>query len=396
MTQTLTYKNDTGATGTYIQQDVALDGVTLLQSAGDITSVVLKITWNAPYDWQHSECYVNDPDGSTHYMFTAGSLPFGSGVRTDTLTIASGSFPSSIDGVWEFYLDDQMGGSNTLDEVVIDVEVTSANMPTTYGEIIWHNADDYQGGIDVSGNARHVYPANSASIVTQTGSTGTHAFDFNGTDQFWGDDTLTSTAGTATMSVSAWFRHNGTSGIQVIACNHGSNKGQWSLYRSGTSVYFYAGYYLQFVSGGSDAELFYAGGVANSSNTWYHVCVLWDGGEASLDKVKMFIDGTQIASTISTRATYGSGLTVLPAGSVSGPHPPYTIGALQECSIGGGPTGTLLYPFAGQVDAVRSWSSVLTADDIAWVSSGRNVAGGPTSFKSYFIQNSNPVGFTNA
>ena len=66
MTQTLAFDNTTGGSGSYIQSDAEIAGVSLLQTAADITSIVLKITWSAPSNWQDSECYVFDPDYGTH------------------------------------------------------------------------------------------------------------------------------------------------------------------------------------------------------------------------------------------------------------------------------------------------------------------------------------------
>ena len=386
MTQTLTYKNDTGATGTYIQQDVDLDGVSLLQSAGDITSVVLKITWNAPYDWQHSECYVNDPDGSTHYMFTAGSLPFGSGVRTDTLTIASGSFPSSIDGVWEFYLDDQMGGSNTLTEVIVEVLVTSANMPATYGESLWWNGEAYPGGIDLSGYAGHIYPQNGATIVADSGSGGSYAYSFDGVDDVWSDGGNASFDNNSTMSVSAWLKHNGTSGQQMIVCNHGGYKGNWQLYRSGHKLFMYMAHFSYPATNSIASLTLEVSNVLPTAATWYHVAAGFDGSLTMADRLKLYVDGSQVAGTTVPNWSLG-GLTAVPYATIIGSLPPQAIGGMVEVSVLGTPSGNIYFPFDGLVDDARAWpNTVLTADDLTWLASARGVAGGPPDWLPYFAQ----------
>lgn len=384
MTQILTYKNDTGASGTYIQEDIGVDGVSLLQAAGDITSVVLKITWTAPYDWQHSECYVTDPDYSTHYIFSAGSLPFGSGQRTDTLTIAPASLPASIDGTWEFYLDDQMGGSNVLDEISVEVNVTSANMPATYGETSWWNGEAYAGGIDLTNNAHPIYPQNGATIVADSGSGGSYAYSFDGVDDVWSDASNTSFDNNSEMSISAWIKHDGTSGKQMIFCNHGYAKGNFQFYRDGDSLGFYLGYYDRAYSTAEPGMMLEVASVLPTSSTWYHVAATFDGTLAPGSRLKLFVD--DVAKTGTTQV-YNGGLTSVPQASVSGIWPPQGVGGLVEVSLYGTPSGTIRHPFDGLVDDARAWPNyVLTADDLTWLASARGVAGGPADWLPYFAQ----------
>ena len=384
MTQTLIYENSAGATGTFIQADVEVDGVSLLQSAGDITSVVLKITWTAPYDWQHSECYVSDPDGSTHYIFSAGSLPFGSGQRTDTLTISSGSFPSAINGTWEFYLDDQMGSTNTLDAVSVDVLVTSANMPATYGESAWWNGEAYSGGIDLTNSAHPIYPQNGATIVADTGSGGSNAYSFDGIDDVWSDDSNTSFNGNSEMSISAWLKHDGTTGKQMIFCNHGYRKGNFQLYRDGDAIGFYLGYYDRSFDTSSAGMLLEIPSVLSTSATWYHVAATFDGSVTLGARLKIYVDDVEVTGTTQV---YNGGLSTIPYASVSGISPPQAIGGLVDVSLYGTPSGTIRHPFDGLVDDARAWPSyILSADDITWLASGRGVAGGPPDWLPYFAQ----------
>ena len=384
MTQTLRYLNDTGSSGTNIQEDVDVDGVSLLNSAGDVTGIVLSITWTAPYDWQHSECYVTDPDYNTHYIFSAGSLPFGSGQRTDTLTIVPASFPTSIDGTWEFYLDDQMGGSNTLDEISVDIEVTSANMPATYGETAWWNGEAYAGGIDLTNNAHPIYPQNGATIVADSGSGGSYAYSFDGVDDVWSNGTNTSFSNNSTMSLSAWLKHDGTTGKQMIFCNHGYVKGNFQLYRDGDALGFYLGYYDRSYSTFGAGMLLEVASVLPTSSTWYHVAAIFDGSLATGSRLKLYVDDVQGSGVVQS---YNGGLTTVPSSSVGGYSPPQAIGGLVETATGGTPTGTIRYSFDGLVDDARAWpNTVLTADDLTWLASARGVAGGPPDWLPYFAQ----------
>ena len=392
MTETLVYKNTTGATGSSIQADVEVAGVSQLLSAGDITSVVLKITWSPQSDWQNSDCYVYDPDYNQHDLFYSGTLPSGSGQRTDSFTVVSSSFPSTMEGTWEFYLDNQMYGSNTLDNVVVEVLVTSTKMPTTYGESVWWNGKAYAGGIDLSTNAGHIYPQNGATIVADTGSGGAYAYSFDGVDDVWSDD------GNSTMSVSAWLKHDGTSGKQMIVCNHGGYKGNWQLYRNGDELGMYMGFFAYPASGSASLTI-NVSSVLPTSATWYHVAAIFDGSLTEADRIKLYVDGVQVSGTTVPNPTHG-GLTTVPNATVVGPLPPQAIGGMVEVSTYGTPTGTIYFPFDGLVDDARAWpNTVLSAADLTWLASGRGVAGGPSSssFKPYLpALSSTIVGFPNA
>ena len=396
MTQTLAFDNTTGGSGSYIQSDAEIAGVSLLQTAADITSIVLKITWSAPSNWQDSECYVFDPDYGTHYLFSMGSLPSGSGVRTDTLTIASGSFPSSIDGNWEFYLDDQMGGSNTLTEVIVEVLVTSANMPTTYGETNWYNGEAYQGGIDLSGNGDHAYALNGATIVADTGASGAYAFSFDGTDDIWRDSDTTAYTGNTEMSISCWIKHDGIGGSakQVFYCNHSYNKGQWQFYRSSTDLGFFLGHYDPVVGSDTSNKL-ECSNVLPNSGQWYHVAAIFDGSELLADRIKLYVDGVVVSGTASD---VNGGFTAIPSGNVVGAKARQAMGGIAEMTVGGSITGVVRYPFDGLVDDARGFPNYkFTSGDLTWLSSARGVAGGPTAFSPFYqIPGSTITGFPNA
>tara|TARA_R100000742_G_C4271968_1_gene91029 strand:- start:102 stop:1283 length:1182 start_codon:yes stop_codon:yes gene_type:complete len=393
MTQTLIYENLTNQSGQSVQSDVEVDGADLLLAASDITGIELSITWDNQSSWQGCECYVIDPDGSYHYIFNSGSLPFGSGTRTDTLQINSGSFPSSVDGTWEFYLSDQMFGTVTLDEVSVELQVTSANMPATYGENLWWNGEAYQGGIDLTNNSRHLYPQNGASIVASTGSGGTHAFSFDGVNDVWSDGGNTGFDNLTTCSWSCWVNPSSLATKGMIYCNHGYRKGNWQIYLSGATVNLFIGYYDPGFSS-SDAMRVYANTI-NSTNTWYHIAITFDGSQSLADRVKIYIDDQPEVTTV---IEYGNGVTAIPNGSVSGQPAPQAVGGLVDVSLAGAPSGTIRYPLNGLADDCRAFPSyVLTSSDITWLESARGVAGGPpASFKSYFRTPPSIVGFPNA
>lgn len=371
----LEYENDTFQQGQSLQSDVEVAGTSFLQTDGDVTQITLLINWDSQTSWQGVGAYVIDPDGTTHDIFTAGSLPFGTGIRQDTVVLQSGSFPTTIDGTWEFYIDDQMFNSVDLRFVQVWVTCTNQNMPVTYSESIWHNADAYRGGIDLTDNQRHVYPSNGATIAADSGSGGTDAFSFDGTDDVWQDPDGNTTLDNATTgSWSMWVKPDQLTTKKMIFCNHGYRKGSWQIYLSGSTVNFFAGYWdPTFAS--SDGMRTYANSI-NTAGQWYHIVIIFDGSEPLADRVKIWIDD-QAESTTNTE--YGNGITALPYSTIAGAKPPLAVGGLVDTSLGGVPSGTIRYPFDGLVDDVRAWAGYkLTTDDISWLYSGRGGAGGPS------------------
>lgn len=391
MTQNLDYENSTQKQGQSLQSDVEVDGVNLLQTDGDVDEISLGIQWSSSVSWQGVEAYVIDPDGTQHDIFTAGSLPFGSGQRSDSITLQTADFPTSIDGTWEFYIADQMFNNVDLFEVSVIVKCTNANMPATYSETVWHNADAYRGGIDLTNNQRHVYPLNGATITADSGSGGTNAFSFDGTDDVWqhpeGNTTFDNVT---TCSWSMWVKPDQLTTKKMVYCNHGYRKGNWQVYLNGATVNFFVGYYDPGFSS-SDGMRTYANTI-NTSNQWYHIAAVFDGSEPLADRIKIWIDNQ---SETTTNIEYGNGVTSIPATNpITGVAAPLSIGGLVDVSLGGVPSGTIRFPFDGLVDDCRCWPNYkLTADDRTWLYSGRGVAGGPVVFKPYFIPQNQTAGF---
>jgi hypothetical protein len=118
---TYTYTNSTSQSGYSVQQDVSVSNLDSVSS--NITRITLSVTFSSS-SWQGIECYVTDPDGGSHYIFNSGSLPFGSGSRTETLVVSSSNYPSSFDGTWEFHLSDMMMNSITVSSASVIAEVS--------------------------------------------------------------------------------------------------------------------------------------------------------------------------------------------------------------------------------------------------------------------------------
>lgn len=389
MVQILYYQNQTQKQGQTLQSDVEVDGVDLMLADNEVDEVHLNISWSSSTSWQGVGAYVIDPDGTQHDIFTVGSLPFGTGQRNDGIVLQPIDYPSTIDGTWEFYIEDQMFNNVDLFSVTVGPRVNSANMPATYSETTWHNADDYRGGIDLTNNQLHVYPENGASIVADTGSGGANAFSFDGIDDVWQNpEGNGSFDGASTCSWSMWVKPASLSSKGMIFANHGYRKGNWQCYLSGATVNLFLGYFDPSFSS-SDGLRVYANSI-NTTNVWYHIAIVFDGSEPLADRVKIWIDNQ---SETTTEIEYVNGITTVPPASVSGPDPPLGVGGMVDVSLGGVPSGTIRNTFDGLVDDCRAWANYkLTADDRDWLFSGRGGAGGPVVFKPFFITPQNAKG----
>jgi hypothetical protein len=383
MTQNLNYENATQKQGQSLQSDVDVDGVNLLQTDGDVDEISLGIQWSSSVSWQGVEAYVIDPDGTQHDIFTAGSLPFGSGQRSDAITLQTADFPTSIDGTWEFYIADQMFNNVDLFEVSVIVKCTNANMPATYNEISWYGGGWYAGGIDLSNNGNHVYPFNNASIIADTASGGSYAFSFSSASiQRWSDGPIADYNGQSQWSVSAWVKPAQTvASKQIIFCNHGYVRGNFQLYQTGDEFALFIGYFDPVASSG-DSEKIQTTNVNITAGNWYNITATFDG--TASPKLNLYVD--DVAVSVS-RSTGGTGLTAMPFNSIAGAAPDQTIGAMKRAT-----SSTIYYPFDGEIDACRTVNSVYTSDDVTWLASARDAAGGPVVFKPYFIPQNQTAG----
>ncbi len=388
MSQDLEYNNDSGSTGSAIQVDVAVEGIDDVLGASLVDAIVLSLSWTPQFDASFCEGYVIDPDGTQHTLFNYGQLPSGTSPRVDSITLTSGSYPTSGNGAWEFYLNDSYGGSNSVSDALVKFEVTDTLMPATYGESIWYNGKQYPAGIDLTNNQRHVYPDNGAAMVNDTAFGGVKAFEFDGTDDVYSDSANATLNGVATCSWSMWVKPASLANKGMIFCNHGYRKGNFQCYLSGSTVNLLLAYFDPAYTT-PDGMRVYANSI-NTANQWYHIAMTFDGNEPVADRVRIWIDDQEETTTTTE---YGSGTTTVPYNNIAGTGPPVAIGGLVDTSLGGNPSGTIRYPLDGRVDDCRVFPSYkLTTDDITWLSSGRGVAGGPPDFRAFYLQNQSPLG----
>lgn len=391
MSQDLEYNNGSGASGSAIQVDVSVDGIDDVLGASLVDAIVLSLSWTPQFDASFCEGYVVDPDGTQHTLFSYGQLPSGTSPRVDSITLTSGSYPTSGDGAWEFYLNDSYGGSNSVSDAEVKFEVTDTLMPATYGETCWWNGKAYPAGIDLTNNQRHAYPIDGAAMVNDSAHGGVKAFEFDGVDDVYRDSINNAYNNLATMSWSCWLKPGSTttSGKQMIFCNHGMNKGNWQVAQVQTEVTVFIGYYDPSVSTSPRLQ-FTSSGLGLSTGTWYQLSAVFDGSEPIGDRVKLYVDDVAVTTTYTSAS---GGVTAIPSDTVVGPGPRQTMGAVAETTTGGSLTGSVYYPYNGRIDDCRAFPSYkLTAEDRTWLASGRGVAGGPPDFRAFYLQNQSPLG----
>jgi hypothetical protein len=172
---------------------------------------------------------------------------------------------------------------------------------------------------------------------------------------------------------------------QMIFCNHGYTRGNFQLYQTQDEFGLFLGYFDPVASSG-DSEEIETTSVNITVGQWYHVAATFDGSASP--KLNFYVDDVAVSVT---RTTNGTGLNVMTYNAFAGTPPDQTIGALKDAT-----SSTIYYPFDGRIDACRTVNSVYTSSDITWLASGRDVAGGPPSFRSYFRHQPNVIGFPNA
>jgi len=249
--------------------------------------------------------------------------------------------------------------------------------------IVYHNAGlGDNGGLDDIAGTRDLTAYNGAEIIADTDSGGTQAFnmlpDLPTVDSHFRDSTLTDFDNATNCSVSCWIKHDGSTGKQIIVANHAINKGNIQVYRSGDEVYFRNGYLDPLSGSGGDGEsLRTIGNAVPNSDQWYHIVFTYDGNvslppdnSTTQTRILCYVDGVLVSTIYTILGSYTGSAIVL--SNAVGPRAEYAIGAIQERTVGGTPTGLIRYPFQGRIDSVRMWDTVLTQAQITSLSTSRN------------------------
>lgn len=254
--------------------------------------------------------------------------------------------------------------------------------------IVYHNAGlgDNGGLNDLTAGGRDLTAFNGAEIIADTDSGGTQAFNMLPTipqvDSHFRDSTLADFDNAANFSVSCWIKHDGSTGKQIIVANHAINKGNIQVYRDGSEVYFRNGFLDPLSGSGGDGEdLRTTGTAVPNSDQWYNIVFTYDGSvplpsnnSTTQTRILCYVDGV-LASTIYSIIGSYTGSAIVVSNAV-GPRSEYAIGAIQERTVGGTPTGLIRYPFQGRIDSVRMWDETLESSVVGELSASRNAGSG--------------------
>jgi hypothetical protein len=189
---------------------------------------------------------------------------------------------------------------------------------------------------DSTNNNNGTYSAGSSTTAGKVGQAFT---DTSATQSITVPNSLSlpgALAGLSHFSISGWIRPSGTTnGAIVTKWDLGGSNGSWAFQTSSSNTQLR----MYISSGAGDTGLNYVDTTnANlSASTWYHVAMSYDGSQAAGSRVKMYLNGvplnTSVTGTIpSTIATSTSSLIF---GDYVGSTHRYWSGALDQFKITG-------------------------------------------------------------
>ena len=193
---------------------------------------------------------------------------------------------------------------------------------------------------DISGNGNNGTYVGGMGTVADTGSGGTRAYEFDGTDDYV--DVVSSGVDgnpTATYSISAWVNPSITSLFHVFTAGDNGGSRFVNLGNNNANGKILCGQSNDWLQAGS-----------YDLNQWQCVCYTFDGTTVSLYKNGLFVD---------SRAD-------LPVSFNE-----------QKVRVGANSSGTAL--LAGKADDLRTYNRVITQAEITHLATARGVLGGPGS-----------------
>ena len=173
--------------------------------------------------------------------------------------------------------------------------------------------------------------------------TNTTSLDFDGSDDYLQDSTngMDNYAKGNPFSISAWVRPGDVSGTQTIACWGKSTNSRWfGLVGDNPNVSCYEGGDFSTPIGrkGNNVSL--------SADTWYHLCVTYNGNGSDSD-FKLYINGTE-ESSYASFANQSANM--------------FNNAEIGRIGRTGGESDQ--HPFNGNIDEVAFWTSELSADEV--------------------------------
>ena len=192
--------------------------------------------------------------------------------------------------------------------------------------------------VDISGNSVALTQGAAVTVVADTGSGGSNAFDFSKAT----GNLISSTSGgfASVKSMSQWVKLDSTTYSRV-----------WSSLGNFVFANWNFAAFATYYSGSNNI-----GSVTRSISTWYHVVDTFDGATWT-----RYVDGVQTQTAAQT-ATW-------PANS--------------EMNYGGHADDSAGNRYGGQMDDMRTYDRVITQAEITHLATSRGVLGGPGGSDGY-------------
>jgi hypothetical protein len=219
-------------------------------------------------------------------------------------------------------------------------------MPTGLGdEELWLSptvANNVSPFNDQSGNGNNGTAQGGMMTIADSGSGGSYAYDFDGTDDYI--DVVSSGVPAAAYSVSLW-QYSTKSAVNT-AFNAGQVGGERTVNIDGVRSNTFGDSHGHKRGGTS---YFVTSNVVRSSATWYHYLLTYDGSE-----LKLYVNGTYVGNKTGV---------------------PNTDWIEDRCWIGQYIGGSFF--FQGRMDDIRTYDRALTQAEIVHLSEARGIEGTP-------------------
>tara|TARA_R110002020_G_scaffold36503_2_gene109749 strand:- start:10057 stop:13566 length:3510 start_codon:yes stop_codon:yes gene_type:complete len=216
------------------------------------------------------------------------------------------------------------------------------NLAAESGLVAWYRMGD---SAVFNANSQWEFPEQ-----TKIDNWSSHSFELDGVNDYIDLGVLSYLNGASTFTISTWI-NIGT---------HGANNIFFSVVTDSTHRMFIGteagGGMTVNISNGSDAYQSITPGL--STATWYHIVVVFDGGETGADRMNLYIDG--VAET----TTYAS-------------FPATTATFTTSSFIGS--YGAAVAPFTGKIDGTAIYDTALTSGNVTSIYN----SGEPTDLSTY-------------
>jgi len=308
----------TGETGAFSEStgNLTIDsstGVITLNSSTTGTYTVVYTTNGTCPNTVNNTVTINALDGAT-FGYSASSLP-----QTGTASLTT--TPTTSGGVYSAYpsglsINSSTGeidlAASTIQSYKIFYETSGAGCPNS-------------STFDLS--------------VTASGLSNTYSISFDGIDDYIDAGNISALNGATQATWSCWYKRTGGGSTHFMGTWGGASARLFLPYQFSSGMAVYMGN-----STGTSKTMFQNNSCGISQNTWHHFAFVYNEAESSnADKLKFYLDGTQIANTVA-----GSALTSLNT-------------VTNSFNIGAPFTSAFL---TGNLDEIAIWNKALTSTQV--------------------------------